>query len=438
MAEGVRIAVYRAGTRGAASFAGLAGGPVGRWMSANAGSGRMARSDMISCSARDGSQAIGQGTICEPVTTANTHMAGFAADYAGARRQFRAAAARADADRLEALHLDEGGSGSERLSIDIAWFGTQCPRRVLLHSCGLHGVEGFAGSAIQQALLTDLPPLAEDGALVFVHALNPFGMANLRRVNEHNVDLNRNCLSDHDSYRGIPDAYRRIDPLLNPTGPPARDGFYLRAAASVLRHGYGRLRRAVAMGQYEREQGLFFGGRTLEPGLRRYRQWLTQRLGHAARVCAIDVHTGLGGWAHETLFAESAAARGPLGAALGRRLTSPDVADPAAYVVRGGLAGMLPCWLPGAEVTAFTQEFGTYPGLYVLHALREENRWHHYGSATLNHPSKARLRAAFCPENRRWRQHILTQGVDLARRAAGALFATPPDTAVQVRARPGR
>jgi len=360
---------------------------------------------------------------CAPVTTDISDMAGFAADYAGARRQFRAAAARAGDDRPEALFLDDPAGGGERLSIDIAWFGTPTPRRVLLHSSGLHGVEGFAGSAIQHALLARLPPLPEDGALVFVHALNPFGMAYLRRVNEHNVDLNRNCLDDGDVYRGIPDAYRRIDGLLNPASPPARDGFYLRAAASALRHGYRRLRRAVAMGQYERARGLFFGGTTLEPGLRSYRQWLVRRFAGVAQVCAIDVHTGLGGWGRETLFAESAAARGPLGSALGRRLTSPDLLDPAAYVVRGGLTGVLPCWLPGAQVTAFTQEFGTYPGLYVLHALREENRWHHYGTAALDHPSKVRLRSVFCPRDRRWRQRVVSRGVDLVERAASALFA---------------
>ena len=31
--------------------------------------------------------------------------------------------------------------------------------------------------------------------IVFVHALNPYGMANNRRFNEDNIDLNRNFLS---------------------------------------------------------------------------------------------------------------------------------------------------------------------------------------------------------------------------------------------------
>jgi Protein of unknown function (DUF2817) len=48
--------------------------------------------------------------------------------------------------------------------------------------------EGFAGSAIQLQMLKDLPIMPKDAALIVVHALNPYGMAHLRRVNENNVD----------------------------------------------------------------------------------------------------------------------------------------------------------------------------------------------------------------------------------------------------------
>lgn len=71
--------------------------------------------------------------------------------------------------------------------------------RFVLHISGTHGPEGFVGSAIQTAMLTffkkhstyenkDLP------TLVFVHALNAYGFKHNRRVNENNVDLNRNFL----------------------------------------------------------------------------------------------------------------------------------------------------------------------------------------------------------------------------------------------------
>ena len=58
------------------------------------------------------------------------------------------------------------------------------------------------------------PPLR----CVLLHALNPFGFAWRRRVNEDNVDLNRNFLLDDEGYVGCPDGYAHLDPLLLPAG----------------------------------------------------------------------------------------------------------------------------------------------------------------------------------------------------------------------------
>src|SRR5687768_663923 len=129
----------------------------------------------------------------------------FSPDYSTARDRFRAAAAKANG-RLEVLPLDCTGPAGETLGIDLAWFGAAQPRRAILHLSGLHGVEGFAGSAIQLQLLDNLPELSDNSALIIVHILNPFGMAWLRRVNENNVDLNRNFLAG-ESYQGAPATY---------------------------------------------------------------------------------------------------------------------------------------------------------------------------------------------------------------------------------------
>ena len=72
----------------------------------------------------------------------------FSPDYFIARDRFRECAARAGA-RLEVLPLEAKGPDGQELTIDIAWIGTDTPNRLLVHSSGLHGVEGFAGSAIQ-------------------------------------------------------------------------------------------------------------------------------------------------------------------------------------------------------------------------------------------------------------------------------------------------
>src|SRR5437588_3817673 len=151
--------------------------------------------------------------VSEEARIASKHLRHFSSDYFTARARFRQGVEKAGG-RLESLPLDPEGPENEDLSIDIGWFGSDNPRRVLLHSSGLHGVEGFPGSAIQLQLLEDVPRLAEDSALIIVHVLNPFGMAWLRRVNENNVDLNRNSCFDG-SYAGVPPAYTKLDSFLN-------------------------------------------------------------------------------------------------------------------------------------------------------------------------------------------------------------------------------
>lgn len=354
----------------------------------------------------------------DPVVSLDTAERFFSPDYLTARECFRAAAHGAGA-QLHELPLAATGPAGEALTVDVAWLGAPDARQILLHASGLHGVEAFAGSAIQHALLERPPPLGADCALILVHVLNPWGMAWLRRTNENNVDLNRNFLRDGERWSGVSEAYRKIDPTLNPPSPPARDFFILRAQALALRHGFQALKQAVAEGQYEFPRGLFYGGPELAEGPRLYLGWIAQHLEQARYVFAIDVHTGLGRWAGEILFPElgpCATARTALEQVLGRRLNTPP--EGAAYAIRGGMGGRLSQALRHAALDFILQELGTYRVLTVLHALREENRWHHYGGGNVDHPSKRRLREVLCPGDPDWRRRVVAHGVALARAAA--------------------
>jgi hypothetical protein len=53
----------------------------------------------------------------------------------------------------------------------------------------------------------------------------------------------------------------------------------------------------------------------------------------------------------------------------------------------------------------------------VLHALREENRWHHHGGGDVNHSSKRALLAALNPGDTEWRRAAAGHGCDLVYRA---------------------
>ena len=343
-----------------------------------------------------------------------TLAAYFSSDYFTARDRFREAAKSAGG-RLIALTLAAKGPGNEALTIDIAWFGSAEPRRVLLHSSGIHGVEGFAGSAIQLQALEKLPSLSADTAAIFVHALNPYGMAWLRRVNENNVDLNRNfCTAG--CHSGSPPMYASLNSFLNPPKPLGFDFYTLKAAGMILRHGMTALKQSVAGGQYEFPKGLFFGGRQTEDGPAQYENFLKEHVTAAESVTVIDVHTGLGKFAQDSLLVEPVDLNA-LRARFGGRITPLQPDQGAAYRIQGGLESMIFRVFTRRRPIFIGQEFGTYSSANVLHALREENRWHHYGKGTLDHRTKRILKETFCPADDSWREAVLKRGENVIMQA---------------------
>ena len=352
----------------------------------------------------------------------------FSPNYATARAQFRTAVEKAGG-RLTALPLDAKGPKREDLTIDIAWFGAEKPRRVLVHSSGLHGVEAFAGSAIQLQWLDEgIPSLPEDSALVLVHVLNPFGMAWLRRFNENGVDLNRNFLGPDETYEGTPPGYGLLDPFLNPPSPPAWDLYYARAGWLIARHGMSPLRQSIAGGQYEYPKGLFFGGSKFEEGPRKVQEFVRERLEFAEHVVVVDVHTGLGPFACDTLFVhagdEGSEIYQVMKKAFGERVASLDPDRGPAYRIKGAYDTMYPRVVRHgkARVYFLCQEFGTYHAVRALSALRDENRWHHYGDGTVDHPAKEELKEKFSPDDESWRQTVLHRGHEVISQALGLAF----------------
>ena len=82
-------------------------------------------------------------------------MKEFSNNYHDARQHFLKAARSVNADLSSHLISARGAQG-EDLSIDIASVGSKNPKKTILLTCGLHGIEGFLGSAIQTAWLETL------------------------------------------------------------------------------------------------------------------------------------------------------------------------------------------------------------------------------------------------------------------------------------------
>jgi hypothetical protein len=360
----------------------------------------------------------------------------FSKDYATARSRFRALVTEGGGETL-ALPIDAKGPNGDDLTIDIGWFGAREPKRALLHISGTHGVEGFAGSSIQLAAIAsgDLAP-GPDEAVVFVHALNPYGMAWIRRVNENNVDLNRNFLPPDMPYEGVSDGYKTMNSTLNPPSAPRFDFYLLRSVYRIVRHGYNTLKQAVTEGQYGYPKGLFFGGQQLEEAPRLYSQFLTDRLSMVEELVAIDIHSGLGKSGEDTLLID-AKRDDPLylslHASFGDRVAPWDASTSIAYEISGGHPAAVCRILHKSKVEFITQEFGTIPGLKVLFALRQENRWHHWGDGHLDHPAKEGLLHAFRPDTPAWKKSVLARGRQVLLQSARRVFRAPDNSAASVK-----
>ena len=141
----------------------------------------------------------------------------FADTYAAAREKFLTAAGAARCDVSSYRLPNHVGPRDEELTIDVGKLGPAEPEALLVLISGTHGVEGFCGSGCQVGFLTDrlYEALPVNCGALLVHALNPYGFAWLRRVNEDNIDLNRNF---YDFSKDLPScsAYEELHDWLVP------------------------------------------------------------------------------------------------------------------------------------------------------------------------------------------------------------------------------
>jgi len=349
----------------------------------------------------------------------------FSPDYSTARHRFREAAGRLGW-KLEAHPIDATGPNAEQLTIDVALSPGNGSEQALVVSSGVHGVEGFFGSAIQLGLLEQWS--IQPGSLpvircLFLHGLDPFGFAWLRRFDEKNVDLNRNFLLEGEKYAGSPAEYAGLDSLLNPKRPPSTwEPFALKALFAIARHGMPALKQAVAAGQYEFSKGLFYGG----PGPSRANQLLGEKLGRWLEGCRdvvhLDFHTGLGPWASCKLlldYTPTDGQRARLVNWFGPGSFEANDSRGVAYRTRGGF-GQWCVARSGVQQYLFAcAEFGTYGPIHVVGSLRAENQAHHWGKAEdrSTQQAKQRLSESFCPGSPVWRQRALKRGFELVEQA---------------------
>jgi hypothetical protein len=353
----------------------------------------------------------------------------FAQTYAEARRKFLAAADAAGLDVQSHRHPLRGMDGEE-LAMDVARYGPRDAAALLLITSGCHGVEGFCGSGVQNALLADgdfRAQAAQAGvAVLYVHALNPWGFSCWRRTTNENVDLNRNWLDFHAPLPHNADYDAIAHRLLPLQWPPTllNEAALLAYAA---RHGKRALQTAISAGQTAHPQGLFYAGSAPTWSQLTLRQVLQEHGTRCARLAWMDLHTGLGPAGHgERIFSgrhDDAAALARARTWWGAGVTSIAEGHSSSAPLSGQMfvAAYQEC--PQAQYTGIALEFGTVPLLETINALRED-QWCEIRPelpAERRLAARRRMRRAFYTDTDGWKARVVEQGVQAARLAVAGL-----------------
>ena len=352
----------------------------------------------------------------------------FSTSYAEARVKFLEAAATAGLKVESHAHPSRGRDG-EDLAMDVARAGALDAQNLLIISSACHGVEGYCGSGVQVFALHDAEWLekakASGVAVLYIHALNPYGFSHIRRATHENVDLNRNF---QDFSQPLPDnaAYRALHSLILPEQWPPDTANQAAIANFIASQGMVALQAAVTQGQHEFADGLFYGGISPTWSNQTLRGVLRQHAGRAQKVAWIDLHTGLGVSGHgERIWAGKddaqaiARARSWWGGGKDDNAGGSE-ATPITSIYDGSstsayLTGLM--WhsiaeeAPQAEYTGIAMEYGTEPMLAVLTALRAEH-WlnnHPEAPADLAKEIKAQMLAAFYTDTDLWKGQIISQ-----------------------------
>ncbi len=360
----------------------------------------------------------------------------FSMDYGEARDKFMKAAHAAGL-AVTSHQNPVTGPGGEALATDIVCVGPANASRRLLVCSATHGAEGFCGSGVQVGLLDRLATLALpiDTSLILVHAINPYGFAWLRRVNEDNVDLNRNFVDHEAGDYPVNAGYGELAAALV---PEVWDKAHRVAAQSVLDrygevHGLFTLQAAISLGQYDHPDGLFYGGHAPTWSRRTLETIVATHIAGASHAALVDFHTGLGpyGYGEPICFhAPGSAGYERAKAWYGEDVTSPyDGTDESANSTSAAVVGHLGygcAWAaPDTVWTAIALEFGTQPVADVIDALRADAWLHAHGDlkGDLGREIKATVRATFYGDEPEWKRKIWQRGSDIVARALDGLGA---------------
>ncbi|HEY2070455.1 MAG TPA: M14 family metallopeptidase [Rhizomicrobium sp.] len=349
----------------------------------------------------------------------------FPSDYRQARARFIEAAEASDLGVTSRLLQGAMGPDGKPIFLDTAMAGPREAKSALLLISGTHGVEGYFGSGAQTGLLREglARRIPKGVKLVMLHALNAFGFAWDRRVNEDNADINRNFV-DHAHPPANP-AYDSIADAISPAdiSQASMEAANVKLIEYIKTHGPFALQEAVSAGQYNHPRGVYFGGAQESWSAQMLKDVFREELAGVENLVVVDFHTGLGesGAAemiNEDLPGSPEYVRAK--ALWGDRVRSSEAGESLSPPLHGTIDKAVSHWMKGKGLTFAALEVGTAPVREVFDALRRDN-WLHL-NAKPGHSDwnsiKRQIRDAFYPDTEVWKRKVWDHAAEVVDSAA--------------------
>lgn len=350
----------------------------------------------------------------------------FADSYAVAREKFLAAA-----PASKTYPSTAKGPSGEDLFTDAAYIGPPDAKKVLVITSGVHGPEGYSGSAAQVAFFHSRlnERLPDSVAVLLVHAVNCYGFAWNRRATAEGCDLNRNFI---DFTKPVPanPGYEELAQYLVPAdiSPEGLKEAEAAIAAYRAEHGEWRFEEARKSGQYTRPGGMFYGGNAPSEARLTLEQIVAEHdIAERDQVIIVDYHTGLGPFGHGELQCEQSSGRAGYERALrifGPSATYPEEGNSSSVALNGCVDEY---WqkLLGDRHTYVALEYGTYGPERGRVVLRADNWLYAYhpeeADTELGRGIRNACKLHWNPERADWQEMIIWRSHQVHRQALEAL-----------------
>ncbi len=297
--------------------------------------------------------------------------------------------------------------------------------KIFILSSGVHGVEGYVGSAVQlffmDNYLTD--ELLAKTSVLLIHSVNPYGFKYSRRVSENNVDLNRNSDTSEELYAIINEGYPQVYDLINPKGEAdvssmSNRFFFLKAIQRIVESGMPVLRQSILQGQYQYPEGLYFGGQKAEAQITSLIPVIDSLCEPYNTIFAVDLHTGYGARGQLHLFPNPVEddMRARMNTLFdGFHIDWGDSGD--FYTVTGDFVNYIGKINAGKTFIPMAFEYGTMDSqttigsLKSIHTMILENQGVQYGYASAEDSVeiKKNLVEMYYPASEAWRSHVIDE-----------------------------